>query len=171
MEKDSPRFLEPRAVFIRKTEGQRILSSSDASTLPWVTPMKRFTSIPSFWIISVGTACMPYLEAISWFSSTSTTLNSTLSPYFFSSSSRIGFCILQGPHHVAEKSNNIGFIKSPLYFETSGNFSILFNPFREAYRRVVHTLPKGLYDKAAGNPILMIGDMKAGFTKYRVGTQ
>ncbi|WP_156151063.1 hypothetical protein [Methanosarcina sp. Kolksee] len=47
----------------------------------------------------------------------------------------------------------------------------MFNPFREAYRRVVHTLSKGLYDKAAGNPILMIGDMKAGFTKYRVGTQ
>ncbi len=30
---------------------------------------------------------------------------------------------------------------------------------------------QGLYDKAAGNPILMIGDLKAGFTKYRVGTQ
>src|SRR5690606_41330398 len=68
--------------------------------------------------LPIWTACMPYLDAISWFSSTSTTLNSTLSPYFFSSSSRIGFCILQGPHHVAEKSNNIGFIKSPVYFET-----------------------------------------------------
>lgn len=44
----APGFWNPGRSFVRKTEGQRILSSSDASTLPWVTPMKRFTSVPSF---------------------------------------------------------------------------------------------------------------------------
>jgi|GEM_PF-715311 hypothetical protein len=33
-----------------------------------------------------------------------------------------------------------------------------------------YTAYKGIYDKAAGDPILMIGDLIAGFTKYRVGT-
>src|SRR5208282_2383573 len=92
-------------IFTYPTSGRSRFSNVAAS----VTPCMVWTTFPSFSIMRVGTTWIPYFCARSICSSTSTFLISMLSPSFFASSSMIGVCIRQGPHHVAKKSYRTGF--------------------------------------------------------------
>src|SRR5208337_4781486 len=92
-------------IFTYPTSGRSRFSSVAAS----VTPCMVWTTFPSFSIMRVGTTWIPYFCARSICSSTSIFLISTVSPSFFASSSIIGVCIRQGPHHVAKKSYRTGF--------------------------------------------------------------
>ena len=84
----------------------RILSSRTSSC---VSPAVRHWGSPFLKIMIVGTLRTMYSAAMSGALSTSTLRMVASSPILALSCSRMGDCILQGPHHVAKKSTRVGF--------------------------------------------------------------
>lgn len=77
-----------------------------------VTPDFLQSTSPLWKSISVGTDCILYLADSFSSLSTSTAITSAQLPIFFFTSSRIGFMVLQGPHHSAKKSTRTNLSES-----------------------------------------------------------
>src|SRR5690606_21833005 len=129
----------------------RFLFNNRSSSLAGNTPDCRHLMAPFLNIISVGTPRIWYCPASCGFLSTSILIIAAVSPMRCFTSSRMGACIWQGPHHVAKKSTKTGL--SPLinswnvlisgsvnFFVFNIGFAGWFVP-RRAYRTAASTTP------------------------------